>query len=86
MTDRDELAWLIKPAHAGVDLHELRRHHQAVVRRLRRELRRRRELENRCEHLERLVVELHVTWYSSDPVVLCGQLFGPAESDTSPDG
>jgi hypothetical protein len=56
---------LIEPDHGGVDLGRLRRHHQAVVRRLRRELRARRELEAECERLQRLVVEIAVRWYGA---------------------
>jgi hypothetical protein len=56
---------LIEPDHSGVDLGRLRRHHQAVVRRLRRELRARRELEEQCERLQKLVIELSVRWYGA---------------------
>jgi hypothetical protein len=52
-----------KTSSGDVDLGRLRRHHQAVVRRLRRELRARRELEAECERLQRLVVEISVNWY-----------------------
>jgi hypothetical protein len=60
------LDWLVKPGHAGVDLHELRRHHQRTVRALRAERKLRREAERECDHLRRVVVEVAVKWYS-DP-------------------
>jgi hypothetical protein len=60
--DFEQRYGLIHPDHSGVDVPRLRRHHQAVVRRLRRELKRRRELEEECERLHRALVTAIVAY------------------------
>jgi hypothetical protein len=96
---RSYAEWRVKPPRAdSVDLHELREHHRAVVRRLRRETERRRELEADNAHLRTVVVELMVSWYAtgdrlpgmlggSDASAFYGRLgSGLDEGDTSGDG
>jgi len=48
------------------DVARFRRHHQKTVRELRRLARRRRELEEECERLHAVVVEVMVRWYGAD--------------------
>jgi hypothetical protein len=48
----------ITPDHSGVDLRRLRRRHQHAVRELQRQVRRRRELEQECERLHRMLVQV----------------------------
>jgi hypothetical protein len=48
------------------DVARFRRHHQKTVRELRRQARRRRELEDECERLHAVVVEVLVRWYGAD--------------------
>jgi len=45
------------------DVARFRRHHQKVARELRRQARRRRELEVQCEQLRTVVVEVLIRWY-----------------------
>jgi hypothetical protein len=71
--------WKIKPADT-VDLRELRRHHQRTARRLRDEVKRRRELETECEQLRRLVVEISIRWYGTGEGQLPGLLAGGSSS------
>lgn len=71
--DFEQRYGLIHPDHSGVDLTRLRRHHQRTARRLRDELKRRRELEAEVEHLKRTIVEISVTWYGGSSAFF-GQL------------
>lgn len=59
------------------DVARFRRHHQKTVRELRRQARRRRELEAQCEQLQRVVVQVMVRWYSTGE-----EIAGEAADDT----
>src|SRR6516164_6813416 len=52
-------------ADGTVDITLLRQHHRRLRAEYRRELKRRRELEEQCERLQRLVVEITVRWYGA---------------------
>jgi hypothetical protein len=52
-------------ADGSVDVTALRQHHRRLRAEYRRELKRRRELEQQCERLQRLVIEITVRWYGA---------------------
>ena len=71
----------------GLDVRELRAHHQRAVRALRRERQRRREAEVECRRLRQLV-EVVVKWYGEETsTVVVGacaiELVGGEGADTS---
>jgi hypothetical protein len=63
-------------ADGTVDITALRQHHRRLRAEYRRELKRRRELEEQCERLQRLVVEISVRWYGASGDETLAQLPG----------